>query len=254
MGTLLENRFWQAPVRLTHLVNLTLTTQMPAPAARKPAGGMDAAQPLLQNKHGNARAQKRDRHCPAGPDAGARLRMKHPSNREFYTYWNDKRGAARAPDRSEIEPGAVRGLLGDIFVLSYDATGGFPFRVAGTRVAPCSAATSRTAAFRRCSRRTAAARSRTSSRSSPKRRWPRSPASPRPRRTARRRISNCCAAVQSPRPCADEFDRLAGAVRRWIRPVARFQVDVVALSRSSAAAFRSPRLEETRGGAWLHGL
>src|SRR5665213_1579615 len=35
--------------------------------------------------------------------------MKHPSSREFYTYWNDKRGAARAPDRSEIEPGAVRG-------------------------------------------------------------------------------------------------------------------------------------------------
>ena len=60
--------------------------------------------------------------------------MKHPSSREFYSYWNDKRGAARAPDRSEIEPGAVRGLLGDIFVLSYDATDGYPFRVAGTRV------------------------------------------------------------------------------------------------------------------------
>jgi hypothetical protein len=60
--------------------------------------------------------------------------MKHPSSREFYSYWNDKRGAARAPDRSEIEPNAVRGLLGDIFVLSYDAAHGYPFRVAGTRV------------------------------------------------------------------------------------------------------------------------
>src|SRR5665647_1920417 len=39
-----------------------------------------------------------------------------------------------APERSEIEPGAVRELLGDIFVLSYDATSGYPFRVAGTRV------------------------------------------------------------------------------------------------------------------------
>jgi hypothetical protein len=60
--------------------------------------------------------------------------MKHPSSREFFTYWDGKRGAARAPDRSEIEPGAVRELLGDIFVLSYDAAAGHPFRVAGTRV------------------------------------------------------------------------------------------------------------------------
>jgi hypothetical protein len=60
--------------------------------------------------------------------------MKHPSNRDLFAYWNDRRGFARAPDRSEIEPGAVRGLLGDIFVLSYDADGGFPFRMAGTRL------------------------------------------------------------------------------------------------------------------------
>src|SRR5450631_4360240 len=60
--------------------------------------------------------------------------MKHPSSREFYAYWDDKRGSARAPERSEIEPGAVRELLGDIFVLSYDAAAGYPFRVAGTRV------------------------------------------------------------------------------------------------------------------------
>jgi hypothetical protein len=60
--------------------------------------------------------------------------MKHPSNREFFGYWDAKRGAARAPERSEIEPGAVRELLGDIFVLSYDAPNGYPFRVAGTRV------------------------------------------------------------------------------------------------------------------------
>ena len=60
--------------------------------------------------------------------------MKHPSSREFFAYWDDKRGTARAPDRSEIEPGAVRELLGDIFVLSYDGTAGHPFRVAGTRI------------------------------------------------------------------------------------------------------------------------
>ena len=60
--------------------------------------------------------------------------MKHPSSREFFAYWDEKRGLARAPDRSDIEPGAVRDLLGDIFVLSYDPPAGYPFRVAGTRV------------------------------------------------------------------------------------------------------------------------
>jgi hypothetical protein len=60
--------------------------------------------------------------------------MKHPASREFFAYWDGQRGNARAPDRSDIEPGAVRELLGDIFVLSCDAEAGYPFRVAGTRV------------------------------------------------------------------------------------------------------------------------
>jgi len=60
--------------------------------------------------------------------------MKHPSNREFFAYWDEKRADARAPDRSEIEPNAVRELLGDIFVLYYDSDAGYPFRVAGTRL------------------------------------------------------------------------------------------------------------------------
>jgi hypothetical protein len=60
--------------------------------------------------------------------------MKHPSNREFFAYWDNKRGTARAPDRSEIEPNALRELLGDIFVLAYDVPSSHPFRVAGTRV------------------------------------------------------------------------------------------------------------------------
>src|SRR4029079_2016420 len=60
--------------------------------------------------------------------------MKHPSSREFFAYWDAKRGDARAPDRSEIDPNAVRELLGHIFVLSYDNDAGYPFRGAGTRV------------------------------------------------------------------------------------------------------------------------
>lgn len=60
--------------------------------------------------------------------------MKHPATREFFAYWDGKRGDARAPDRSEIEPAALRERLGDIFVLSCDTATGYPFRVAGTRV------------------------------------------------------------------------------------------------------------------------
>jgi hypothetical protein len=60
--------------------------------------------------------------------------MKHPASREFFAYWDLKRGDARAPDRSDIEPNAVRELLGDIFVLSCEAGASYPFRVAGTRV------------------------------------------------------------------------------------------------------------------------
>jgi len=44
--------------------------------------------------------------------------MKHPSSRAFFAYWDKKRGTARAPDRSDIDPAGVRELLGDIFVLS----------------------------------------------------------------------------------------------------------------------------------------
>jgi hypothetical protein len=60
--------------------------------------------------------------------------MKHPSSRAFFNYWDTQRGQARAPHRSAIEPGPVRELLGDIFVLSYAPDEGFPIRVAGTRV------------------------------------------------------------------------------------------------------------------------
>ncbi len=60
--------------------------------------------------------------------------MKHPVSREFFTYWASKRGEARAPERGDVDPSALRELLGDIFVLAYDDAATHPFRVAGTRV------------------------------------------------------------------------------------------------------------------------
>jgi hypothetical protein len=60
--------------------------------------------------------------------------MKHPSNRELYDYWNERRGSRLAPERSDIEPSAIRQVLGDTFVLATDNIGHYPFRLAGTRL------------------------------------------------------------------------------------------------------------------------
>jgi hypothetical protein len=52
----------------------------------------------------------------------------------LYDYWNERRGYRAAPERSDIEPGAIRRVLADTFILAFDANAGHPFRVAGTRV------------------------------------------------------------------------------------------------------------------------
>ena len=60
--------------------------------------------------------------------------MKHPSVRELFDYWNARRGRRPAPERAEIEPGAIRRVLADTFILSFEPPAGHPFRIAGTRV------------------------------------------------------------------------------------------------------------------------
>jgi hypothetical protein len=60
--------------------------------------------------------------------------MKHPSTRELFDYWNDRRGRRIAPARADIEPGALRRVLADTFILSGDPRRGHQFRIAGTRV------------------------------------------------------------------------------------------------------------------------
>ena len=60
--------------------------------------------------------------------------MKHPSTRAVYDYWNRKRGGRPAPDRADIDPGAIRHALGDTFMLAADFIDQIRFRLAGTRV------------------------------------------------------------------------------------------------------------------------
>jgi hypothetical protein len=60
-------------------------------------------------------------------------RVKLAVTMELYAYWNRLRGARSAPERNDVDPGAIRSVLADTFVLDFDETRGFPFRIAGSR-------------------------------------------------------------------------------------------------------------------------
>lgn len=59
--------------------------------------------------------------------------MKHQSSRDLFSHWERRRRGRPAPDRSEIDPGAIRNALGDVFILE-TACQSPAFRLAGTRV------------------------------------------------------------------------------------------------------------------------
>lgn len=61
--------------------------------------------------------------------------MKHPTSRQLHAYWDRLRGERAAPERSEIEPGEIRNLLSDSFILETDpARRWSAIRLAGTRL------------------------------------------------------------------------------------------------------------------------
>ncbi|KPF71668.1 hypothetical protein IP69_05780 [Bosea sp. AAP35] len=59
--------------------------------------------------------------------------MKNTSTRLVFEYWDALRGERAAPERGEIEPGALRHALADTFVLENELIGPV-FRLAGTRL------------------------------------------------------------------------------------------------------------------------
>ncbi len=61
--------------------------------------------------------------------------MKQPVTRELYAYWNELRGKRSAPDRAEIEPGALGAASSDVFMLTIAPREGYPIRIAGARLA-----------------------------------------------------------------------------------------------------------------------
>jgi hypothetical protein len=59
--------------------------------------------------------------------------VKLAATMEIYAYWNRLRGGRSAPERKDVDPGAIRGVLADTFMLDFDDQRGFPFRIAGSR-------------------------------------------------------------------------------------------------------------------------
>jgi hypothetical protein len=61
--------------------------------------------------------------------------MKHPTSRMLHSYWDRLRRERAAPERSEVEPGAIRNLLADALILELDMPrSAASVRLAGTHV------------------------------------------------------------------------------------------------------------------------
>lgn len=59
--------------------------------------------------------------------------MKLAATQQLFAYWNALRGARSAPERNDVDPGAIRGILADTFILEFDPRRDYPMRVVGTR-------------------------------------------------------------------------------------------------------------------------
>jgi hypothetical protein len=60
--------------------------------------------------------------------------MKHATTRMIFSYWDGLRGERAAPERGEIEPGEIRHVLADTFILEVAEAPKAVIRLAGTRI------------------------------------------------------------------------------------------------------------------------
>lgn len=59
--------------------------------------------------------------------------MRQATSRELYAYWDRLRRGRAAPERAQIDPAQIRGVLADTFLLEVDPERTFPIRLAGAR-------------------------------------------------------------------------------------------------------------------------
>ncbi|KZL05618.1 PAS domain protein [Pseudovibrio sp. Ad26] len=60
--------------------------------------------------------------------------MKHGASRILFEYWDEIRAERPAPERGDIQPSAIKSVLGDTFILELAQQNNFRFRLAGTRL------------------------------------------------------------------------------------------------------------------------
>jgi hypothetical protein len=60
--------------------------------------------------------------------------MKQAATRELYNYWNDLRQERAAPNRIDLNPTAIRGVLSNTFMVEVDPGRSYPLRIVGSRM------------------------------------------------------------------------------------------------------------------------
>jgi hypothetical protein len=60
--------------------------------------------------------------------------MKHAASRALHAYWDLLRNGRAAPERGDLDPRALRKVLGDVFLLELEGLRRFQVRLAGTRL------------------------------------------------------------------------------------------------------------------------
>lgn len=56
-----------------------------------------------------------------------------PVSSELHRYWRALKSRRSAPERNDVEPGAIRSILAETFMLEFDEVAGFPLRIAGSK-------------------------------------------------------------------------------------------------------------------------
>ena len=60
--------------------------------------------------------------------------MRHVASKLLFAHWSEAKRGPAAPDRNDLDPGAVGAILQDVFILGAEPAGAWRYRVAGTRL------------------------------------------------------------------------------------------------------------------------
>jgi hypothetical protein len=108
---------------------LLISTARTVEPARR-ADGTSAATLVAWRAAAAKRASFWDRRHE-GVQGGSTVKL--AASQQLFSYWNALRGARAAPERNDIDPSAISGVLSDTFILEFDRSAQFPLRIVGSR-------------------------------------------------------------------------------------------------------------------------